>query len=190
MGMTPAPKLSGLAEMFQAASVPGRAPPPVHLWNPAFCGDIDIRIRKDGTWLHEGSPIGRPELVRLFSSVLRKDADGVCLVTPAEKLRIIVEDAPFTAIGVEQQDGVVRFVTNVGDLVEAGPDHAIRVETRPDGEPRPYLHVRRGLEALIGRQVFYDLVAMGEPRRGKDGLRLMLASHGVWFDLGPLEPAA
>ena len=181
--------LPGLAEMVQAASGPGRDLPPVHLWNPPSCGDIDIRIRKDGVWLHEGSPIGRPELVRLFSSVLRKDEDGLCLVTPAEKLRIVVEDAPFTAVGVERRGDAIRFITNVGDLIEAGPDHAVRVETRPDGEPRPYLHVRRGLEALILRSAFYDLVAMAEPRETPGGVRLMAASRGTWFDLGPLEAA-
>jgi hypothetical protein len=184
---------SSLAELFEtaraAAEAPGRGLPPVHLWNPQSCGDIDIRIRKDGVWLHEGSPIGRPELVRLFSSVLRRDPDGFCLVTPAEKLRIAVDDAPFTAIGVERDGEVLRFVTNVGELIEAGPANALRVETAPGGEPRPYLHVRRGLEALILRPVFYELVEMAEPRAAETGLRLMVASRGTWFDLGPLEAA-
>jgi hypothetical protein len=159
----------------------------VHLWNPPHCGEIDIRIRPDGTWLHEGTPIGRPALVRLFSTVLRKDPDGFCLVTPVEKLRITVEDAPFVAIGMAREGDALRFVTNVGDIVEAGPEHAIRVDTAPTGEPRPYLHVRAGLEALITRSVFYELVEIGEPRPGPDRHRLAVASGGCWFDLGPLD---
>ena len=185
---------SSLARLFEAASAaagqPARALPPVHLWNPAHCGEIDIRIRKDGVWLHEGTPIGRPALVRLFSTILRKDPDGIFLVTPVEKLKISVEDAPFTAIGVERDGEALRFATNVGDLVEAGPDHALRVETAPGGEPRPYLHVRGGLDALILRPVFYELVEMGVRRETASGPRLEVASNGVWFDLGALEADA
>jgi len=180
----------GLTELFQAASAAagaGRGLPPVHLWNPPNCGEIDIRIRRDGVWVHEGTPIGRPALVRLFSTVLRRDPDGFHLVTPAEKLKISVEDAPFTAIGLEQADGVLRFVTNVGDIVEAGPDHAIRVRQGEAGEPRPYVHVRAGLEALILRPVFYELVELGEVRNRPDGRRLEVASSGCWFDLGALD---
>jgi len=194
--MTSAPdssrQASSLARLFEAADAAaapsGRALPPVHLWNPPHCGEIDIRIRKDGTWLHEGTPIGRPALVRLFSSVLRKDPDGIYLVTPAEKLRISVEDAPFTAIGLERDGEALRFITNAGDLVEAGPDNAIRVQAGPGGEPRPYVHVRAGLEALILRPVFYEMVEMGVRRETPDGARLAIASNGVWFDLGALEP--
>ncbi len=178
--------MSGLSELFEAAKAvqaSGRGLPPVHLWNPANCGEIDIRIRPDGTWLHEGTPIGRPALVRLFSTVLRRDEDGVYLVTPVEKLKIVVEDAPFVAVGMERDGEVLRFVTNVGDEVEAGPEHPIRVETAPSGEPRPYVHVRGGLEALVARAVFYELVELGEPREGRLGVR----SGGAWFDLGPLE---
>ncbi|HEX8233799.1 MAG TPA: DUF1285 domain-containing protein [Caulobacteraceae bacterium] len=163
-----------------------RALPPVHLWNPPRCGEIDILIRKDGLWMHEGTPIGRQELVRLFSTVLRRDEDGFYLVTPVEKLKVRVEDAPFVAVRVDRDGQTLRFTTNVADVVEAGPDHPLRVEMDEDtGEPRPYLHVRAGLEALIARPVFYELVAMGSPQGG----RLGVASNGVWFDLGPLEPA-
>ena len=179
-----------LSQLAAAAAVDGakaRGLPPVHLWNPANCGEIDIRIRPDGTWLHEGTPIGRPALVRLFSTVLRRDPDGVYLVTPVEKLKIVVEDAPFVAIGMERSGDQLCFVTNVGDMVEAGAEHPIRVETGPTGEPRPYVHVRGGLEALIARAVFYDLVELGEPRDGPDGSRLAVRSGGCWFDLGPLE---
>ena len=136
--------------------------PPVHLWNPSHCGDSFMRIARDGTWFHEGSPIGRKELVRLFSTILRREPDGShVLVTPVEKLDIIVEDAPFIAVEAttegEGRDRRLIFRTNVDDLVEAGPDHVLRIETAADGSPRPYLHVRAGLEALVNRAVFYQL---------------------------------
>ncbi len=165
---------------------PGRGLPPVHLWNPAHSGEIDIVIKKDGRWLHEGATIGREALVRLFSTVLRKDPDGYCLVTPVEKMRITVEDAPFIATRVDAEGGVLSFTTNVGDVVEAGPEHAIRLETdSATGDPRPYLHVRRGLEALIARPVYYELVEMAEERDLPGGATCCVQSNGVWFPVGP-----
>lgn len=176
--------LEGVAAAVKQA--PGRGLPPVHLWSPAHCGEIDIVIRRDGLWFHEGSPIGREALVRLFSTVLRKDPDGFHLVTPVEKMKITVEDAPFIAVRVDQVGPALRFTTNVGDVVEAGPDNAIRVEANPEtGEPRPYLHVRRGLEARIRRPVFYELVEMAAERDTPEGPRLGVASNGVWFPVGP-----
>lgn len=173
---------SGLESLIaEVGAGEGRPLPPVHLWNPAHCGEIDIVIRRDGSWWHEGSPIGRAALVRLFSTVLRRDPDGFHLVTPVEKLKIVVEDAPFVAVRADREGGALVFTTNVGDRVAAGPDHPIRVETdAATGEPRPYLHVRGGLEALIARSVFYDLVEIAERRHG----RLGLTSDGAWFDLG------
>jgi hypothetical protein len=187
--MTPADAKTGLEGVAAAArQAPGRGLPPVHLWNPAHCGDIDIVIRRDGLWLHEGSPIGREALVRLFSTVLRKDPDGFHLVTPVEKMRITVEDAPFVAVRVDQVGDALRFTTNVGDEVEAGPDNAIRVGADPaTGEPRPYLHVRRGLEAKLRRPVFYELVEMAEERETPEGPRLGVWSNGVWFPVGPAK---
>jgi hypothetical protein len=179
--------LTELYEAARAAAASGQGLPPVHLWNPAHCGEIDIRIRPDGTWLHEGTPIGRAALVRLFSTVLRRDEDGVYLVTPVEKLKITVEDAPFVAVGMDREGETLRFVTNVGDVVEAGPEHPIRVQTAANGEPRPYVLVRAGLEALIARAVFYDLVALGVRRPGPGGDRLSVSSNGCSFDLGPLD---
>src|ERR1700761_6430816 len=127
--------LEGIAEAAKAA----RGLPPVHLWHPAHCGDIDIVIKKNGLWFHQGTPIGREALVRLFSTVLRLDPDGYHLVTPVEKLKIVVEDAPFTAVRVDADEGSLRFLTNVGDEVEAGPDHPIRVTLDPEtSEPAPY----------------------------------------------------
>jgi hypothetical protein len=181
----------GLDGVIAAAKAPGRGLPPVHLWHPDHCGDIDIVIKRNGQWFHEGSPIGREALVRLFSTVLRKDPDGFHLVTPAEKMKITVEDAPFVAVRVDRQGDALKFTTNVGDEVEAGPDNPIRVEIDPEsGEPRPYLHVRRGLEALIARPVFYELVEMAQERPSPDGPRLEVASNGAWFAVGPAEAQA
>lgn len=164
-----------------ARTAGARGLPPVHLWNPDHCGQIDILIRADGLWLHEGSPIGRPELVRLFSTILRKDPDGFHLVTPVEKLKITVEDAPFQAVRVDREGDALVFTTDVGDRTEAGPDNPIRVETdAATGEPSPYVHVRRGLEARITRPVFYELVETGETRDGVRGV----VSNGVFFPLG------
>ena len=170
---------------------PGRGLPPVHLWRPAHCGDIDIVIRRNGQWFHEGTPIGREALVRLFSTVLRLDPDGFHLVTPVEKLKITVEDAPFIAVRVdrgvnEHGEDVLTFLTNVGDEVEAGPLNRIRVETDPaTGQPRPYLHVRRGLEALIARPVFYELAEMAVDRDLAGVAAACVSSDGEWFAIGP-----
>jgi hypothetical protein len=182
----------GLDSVVAAArQAPGRGLPPVHLWRPAHCGDIDIVIKRNGLWFHEGSPIGREALVRLFSTVLRKDPDGFHLVTPAEKLRIEVEDAPFVAIRLDRIDDgergpVLRFTTNVGDEADAGPENPIRVEMDPiSGEPRPYVHVRRGLEALIARPVFYELSELASERDTPEGPTLGVESAGVWFPISP-----
>ena len=180
----PSDSKTGLAAVAEAATqAPGRGLPPVHLWNPAHCGEIDIVIRRDGVWTHEGSPIGRAELVRLFSTVLRKDPDGYCLVTPVEKLSIKVEDLPFRAGAMAAADGVLTFTTDVGDTVEAGPDHPIRVETdAATGEPAPAVRVRADLWARIARPVFYDLVERAEVEDG----RLTVRSKGAAFALGPV----
>jgi len=178
---------SGLDGVLAAAKqAPGRGLPPVHLWHPEHCGEIDIVIKRDGLWFHEGTPIGRAPLVRLFSTVLRKDPDGFHLVTPVEKLKITVEDAPFIAVRVDREGEALRFVTNVGDEVEAGPENEIRVVTdEATGEPRPYVHVRRGLEALIARPVFYELVEMAQVRDMPQGRRMAVSSNGAWFAVGP-----
>jgi hypothetical protein len=177
-------------EAAEASEAKGRGLPPVEKWHPEHCGDIDIRIARDGTWFHNGSPIGRHKLVRLFSTILRKDPDGYHLVTPAEKMRIEVEDAPFIAV-LLQVDGAgpdqrLIFTTNVGDETQAGPDNPIRVETDPEtGEPSPYVHVRRGLEARIARAVFYQLADLAVPGEGKDAGTLGVWSAGRYFALGP-----
>lgn len=176
-------QVAAAAQPAQVGAAKPRGLPPVHLWNPAHVGEIDIVIRKDGTWVHEGGVIGREALVRLFSTILRKDPDGTYLVTPHERLRITVEDAPFVAVRVDREGEGLRFLTNVGDEVTAGPEHPIRVATDPSGEPRPYVLVRGGLEALITRPVFYELVDLAEER----GAELGVASDGAWFPIGPAE---
>ena len=157
--------------------------PPVNAWHPERTGRIDIRIASDGTWFHEGGPINRLPLVKLFSTILRKDPDGYCLVTPAEKLTITVDDAPFLVVDVEVKGSgesqQLLFVTNVEEYVLAGRDHPIRMAGTAE-RPRPYLHVRDGLEALINRSVFYRLVDLCESR--DDGYWLW--SSGERFRLG------
>lgn len=170
------------------APIRRRGPAPVHLWNPPFCGDLDIRIARDGTWFYLGTPIGRRPLVELFASVLRKDEDGkTYLVTPVEKIGITVDDAPFVGVDVEQSEDengpVLTFETNLGDRVELGPDHPLRVvtDTQTD-EPRPYILVRGRLEALIDRKTFYRLASLGEMRVEADGgTAFGIVSNGAFF---------
>ena len=161
--------------------------PPVHKWNPPYCGEIDMEIRRNGQWFYLGTPINRPALARMFSTVLRRDDDGhFYLITPVEKVRIRVEDAPFLAITVDrhQEDGMdyLKFTTQTGDVVVAGPEHPIRITYRADGEPGPYVHVRDNLEALIGRNVYYQLVAWGEP--GTEEGSLAVRSADVLYEIG------
>ena len=159
--------------------------PPVERWNPAYCGDSLMRIARDGSWSHAGKPIRRAALVRLFSTILRKDDDGFMLVTPAEKLSIAVEDVPFLAVlmtanGKDRGQDLV-FTTNVGDEVTAGPDHPLRF--CPDaatGAPIPYLHVRGGLEARVARAVYYPLIEHAVVQDGALGVW----SGGAFFAMG------
>lgn len=184
----PAPDLlRGLAEV-QAEAAHTRKLPPIERWNPPDCGDIDMRIAVDGTWFYLGTPIGRPALVRLFSTILKREESGrYVLVTPVEKVGLKVEDAPFVAVRVDAEgEGRaqrLRFLTNVGDEVVAGAEHALRVQYR-GSEPRPYVHVRGRLEARVSRAVFYELVGMAEERVGDAGRELGVWSEGVWFSLG------
>lgn len=164
--------------------------PPVDKWQPANVGDSHMRIAADGSWFHEGRPIPRPALVRLFSTILRREPDGGhVLVTPGEKLSIEVEDVPFVAVEMTVEgagrDRRIGFRLNTDDYVVAGPERSIRVETAADGTPRPYLHVRSGLEALIARSVFYELVDLALADGGDP---VGLWSHGEFFALG--SPAA
>lgn len=187
MPMDPLPDLAGLSLAEVAQAVADQKLPPVERWNPTHCGDSAMRIARDGTWFHEGSPIGRPAMVRLFSTILRREPDGgFVLVTPVEKLSIEVEDAPFVAVELKAEgDGPaarLAFRLNTGDLVVAGPDHPLRFAGTAD-EPRPYLHVRAGLDALVARPLYYELAELALARGDEPPA---VWSDGVAF---PIEPA-
>ena len=184
------PSADTLAAAARQAGKRGR--PPVHLWNPPFCGDLDMEIRRDGSWWYLGTPIGRHALVRLFASILKREGDRYFLVTPVEKVGIRVQDAPFLATDFRVEgagrDQVLTFVTSVEDEATAGPDHPIRVMRDPaTGEPSPYVLIRDGMEALIDRKSFYRLVELGvhEPHEGESWFGLW--SAGRYF---PVIPSA
>jgi hypothetical protein len=184
------PSAEGIAASVRATKSKGL--PPVHLWNPPFCGDLDMRIARDGTWFYLGSPIGRAPLVKLFSSILRKDGDRYFLVTPVEKVGITVDDAPFVATDFEAsgegEDQVLTFTTHVGDTAVAGAEHPIRVERDVQtGEPSPYVLVRANLEALIDRKSFYRLVEYGTTHvvDGTDWFGVW--SNGAFFPIIPSD---
>ena len=159
---------------------------------PAELGDLDMRIARDGTWYYRGSPINRIPLVKLFASVLRRESDGsYWLVTPAERGRVVVEDVPFIAVAVEVQ-GTGRgqqliFRTNLDEIVTAGPDHPLRIETAADGTPAPYILVRPGLEARLGRPVFYELAELGHEEQVGGQEQFGVWSGGMFFRLGEIE---
>lgn len=187
---TAAPSAENLASAVKAASKKG--PPPVQLWNPDFCGDLDMRIARDGTWWYLGTPMGRKELVKLFSSIIRKDGDDYFLVTPVEKVGITVDDAPFVAIDFETtgegRDQVMTFVTHVDDEAVAGPENPIRVVRDPEtGEPSPYVLIRANLEALIDRKSFYRLVEIGAHEDVEGESWFGVWSSGQFF---PIIPSA
>lgn len=187
MPMPPPPDLASLSLAEIAKLADEQKLPPVASWNPEHCGHSDMRIARDGTWYHQGAPIGRPAMVRLFSTILRREPDGRhVLVTPVEKLDIDVEDAAFVAVELkvegEGAHAELAFRLNTGDLVPAGPDHPIRFVDR-DGGPHPYLAVRGGLEALIARPVYYELAALALDN-GSDPAGIW--SRGAFF---PVEPA-
>jgi hypothetical protein len=182
---------TGIDHIAGAAQREGRrGPPPVHLWNPPFCGDLDMRIAGDGTWFYLKTPIGRPALVRLFASVLKRERDKYFLVTPVEKVGIVVDDAPFLAVELRVEQAaagrVLHFRTNVDDWVECGRDHALRFEPETaTGGLKPYLHVRRDLWAKVTRALFYDLVALGEEHDVAGKRMFGVVSNGAFFAMAP-----
>jgi hypothetical protein len=184
MPMPPEPDLASLSLAEIAALAEAHQLPPVERWNPTHCGDSEMRIAADGIWYHQGSPIGRQAMVRLFSTILRREPDGgYVLVTPVEKLDIAVDDAPFVAVELKAEENELTFRLNTGDLVTADAEHPLRFETRADG-PRPYLHVRGGLEALVARPVYYELANLALARDDQPpGVR----SRGAFFALEPAE---
>ncbi|MCB1469625.1 MAG: DUF1285 domain-containing protein [Rhizobiaceae bacterium] len=191
--LTKAGDAGGLEALISRAARAGKGLPPVERWNPDFCGDLDMEIRRDGTWFYMGTPIGRMPLVQLFSSVLRKDADGkTYLVTPVERVGIRVEDAPFVVVEMNVsgagEDQVITFRTNVGDVVEAGPDHPMRFVDEPEtGGLKPYVLVRGRLEALIARAVMYELVEAGEEIEIEGVLMFALRSRGQVYPVMSVE---
>lgn len=184
---------AGLEALIARAARAGKGAPPVERWNPPFCGDLDMEIRRDGAWFYLGTPIGRPALVQLFSSVLRKDEDGrTYLVTPVEKVGIRVEDAPFVAVEVDASrrggEQVLTFRTNVGDVVEAGPQNPLRFEIEAGtGGLKPYLMVRGRLEALVNRAVTHELAGLGEEIDHEGRRVFALRSNGAVFPIMPAE---
>lgn len=191
--LTAAGDTAGLQALISRATRAGQGLPPVERWNPDFCGDLDMEIRQDGTWFYLGTPIGRMPLVQLFSTVLRKDADGkTYLVTPVERVGISVVDAPFIAVEMtvtgKDEDQTITFRTNVGDVVEAGPDHPLRfVDEDETGGLKPYLLVRGRLEALVARPVMYELVEHGEEIEIDGEVMFAVRSKGGVFPIMPAE---
>ena len=193
-GQTAERSLDGLttaARDAATAAKTGKGLPPVHLWNPPFCGDLDMRIARDGTWFYQGTPIGRPALVRLFSTILKRENGKHFLVTPVEKVGIQVEDAPFLAVEMlkEQKDGgrLLRFRTNVDDWVPCDAAHRLRFEAAADGGLTPYLHVRADLWAKVTRALYYDLVDMGEEQVVDGNPMFGVVSGGEFFVMADAE---
>jgi hypothetical protein len=183
--------LTAAAKDAASTGATGRALPPVHLWNPPFCGDLDMRIASDGTWFYMGTPIGRPALVRLFSTILKREDGKHFLVTPVEKVGIRVDDAPFLAVEMQKEtegpNRLLRFRTNVDDWVACDSQHRLRFETAADGGLMPYLHIRADLWAKVTRALYYDLVDMGEERVVDGRPMFGVASSGEFFAMADAE---
>jgi hypothetical protein len=182
---------SRLDVISEAVRASGKGPPPVHLWNPPYCGEIDMRIGSDGTWYYQKTPIGRPAMVRLFASILKREGARYYLVTPVEKCGIAVDDAPFVAVDVIAEDiearRVLRFRTNVDEEIVCDAEHPLRFELQANGGFKPYLHIRRELWALATRPVYYDLVDLGEERDLDQGRWFGVASQGQFFPIVPAD---
>ena len=187
----------GALERLSAAlgeAARAKRPPPVERWNPPYCGEIDMRIAADGTWFYNGTPIGRPALVRLFASVLRKDPERFVLVTPVERVGIVVEDAPFQAVEIavdgEGANRRIAFRTNVDDLVTVDADHPLRFERDLAGGIKPYVHVRGDLWARVTRALAYDLINLGEEREFHGEVMFGLSASGCFFPIAPASDMA
>jgi uncharacterized protein len=187
---TPRDPLARLAEGLREATR-SKGPPPVERWNPAYCGEIDLRIASDGTWFYAGTPIGRPALVKLFASILRRDPDRFVLVTPVERVGIVVEDAPFQAVEMAVEgEGPHRRIavrTNVDDLVPVGPDHPLRFERDRAEGLKPYVLVRGALWARFTRALTYDLVELGEERNVDGRAMFGVAVEGTFYSAAPAD---
>lgn len=192
--LTSGGSLEAIGSAAQRTAVAAGSRPPVHLWNPPFCGDIDMRIARDGTWFYAGTPIGRPALVRLFASILRHDLDGVMLVTPVEKVRITVDDAAFVAVEMTVETTAsgptLAFRTNVGDWVQADAAHPLHFRPAASAGIKPYLTVREGLEALVTRTLFFDLVERSEVSGAGADATVGVMSAGTFFPIAPASAIA
>jgi len=182
----------GLDSITGALAETGRGLPPVERWDPPFCGNLDMRIAADGTWYYLKTPIGRPALVKLFASVLKREGEDYFLVTPVEKCGIKVEDAPFLAVELQVAHSdagqVLRFRTNVDEWIACGAGHQLRFDQEPaTGGLKPYLHVRRGLWAKVTRSLFFDLVALGEEREVAGEAMFGVSSMGEFFAMAPAD---
>ncbi len=188
--------MSGLEALVARAGKHRKGLPPVEKWHPDYCGEIDMVIKRDGTWFYMGTPIGRAPLVRLFSTVLRKDEDGkTYLVTPVEKIGITIEDAPFVAVEMDAEgegdEKILTFRTNVGDVVQAGPENPLRFEFVEENQGvKPYMLIRGRLEALINRAVMYELVAQGEELEIEGQKMFAVRSNGAVFAIMPASELA
>lgn len=184
---------SALARMTEAlgSDATRKGPPPVERWNPAYCGDIDMRIAADGTWHYVGSPINRPALVKLFSTILRKDPERYVLVTPVERVGIVVEDAPFIAVEMavegEGEGRQIVFRTNVNDLVQVDADHPLRFERDDNGGVKPYVKVRGELWARVTRALALDLIALGEEQEIEGRMMFGIGVKGSFFPIAPVS---
>ncbi len=193
---TPTRPESGPLDRLSAALgvLAGKGPPPVERWNPPYCGEIDLRIAGDGTWFYNGTPIGRPALVRLFASILRKDPERHVLVTPVERVGIAVDDAPFLAVEMavegEGEARQIAFRTNVDDVVRVGGDRPMRFEKEPAGGVKPYVLVRGELWARLTRALTYDLIALGEDREIGEGTMFGVFANHHFFAIAPASDAA
>jgi hypothetical protein len=190
-GLTAAATDAAKASSTEKGSPAAKGLPPVHLWNPPFCGDLDMRIASDGTWFYMGTPIGRPALVRLFSTILKREDGKHFLVTPVEKVGIRVDDAPFLAVEMlKEGEGLtrtLRFRTNVDDWVDCDGAHGLRFKQAADGGLTPYLHVRADLWAKVTRAIYYDLVDIGEERVVDGRPMFGIASGGEFFAMADAE---
>src|SRR5437868_6616005 len=182
----------GLDSITGALAEASKRAPPVELWDPPFCGNLDMRIAADGTWYYLKTPIGRPALVKLFASVVKREGDNYFLVTPVEKCGIQVDDAPFVAVELKVEEGalgqVLNFRTNVDEWIDCGPDHQLRFDPEPrTGGLKPYLHVRRGLWAKVTRPLFFDLVDLGEERKISGTALFGVSSMSAFFPMAPAD---
>lgn len=182
-------KPSGLERLIKTLNQqPGQKAAPVHLWDPPYCGELDMVIKSDGSWHYDGTPIGRQKLVALFATVLKREGDDFFLVTPVEKIGITVEDAPFIAIAMERkgegEEQLLTLTSNVGDTVLAGADNALRFAPEPDGESvKPYVHIRAGLEARLSRAVYYELANLAVEATVDGAKQFGVWSNGEFFPL-------